>query len=506
MALSKHVLLIHGWSADSGSMKDVARLLRENGFKTVTLLADYPSLLDEIRVEDVAARMERVIGELQVRDKNPLGAEFHIVVHSTGAYVAREWMADRFARGQKIPVQNFLMLAPANHGSPLATFGRSAFGRMFKGGIANGFQSGVELLHALELGSDYQQVLDLRDRLSKDGSTDTPYGEAANKVRPYVIVGAQPIDGTTILNQNGWDGTVRIAGANFDPRGMTVDFTQDPLKPRITGWKVRGPERTAFAVLPDRNHGTILQPTRNSKSLSNDPETRDRLRKIIVDALTTENAAGYRKVVAEWETISDRTAELADPARDDLREKILKHRGDRIPQRYHLHYQVIVDVQDDTPRPVDDFFLWLTAPTAREAEEGLNFSMDVSPTEIRAHRNVLQNVHVNRRKPHRRVLHLDRNELMGFYESLDHHRRIIDNGTKGILVAGVTVSAPSREIAYFSEDAKQGSGFIPLRAEDVHGAYDFSERFLRHYATHYMEIIVPRIAGNKVFTVKDYTG
>jgi len=503
MPLSKHVLLIHGWSARRSSMEDVAQLLRENGFNVVPmLLGEYPSLYDDVRVEDVARRMDKVITGLQA--EGTLAAQFHVVVHSTGAFVTREWIADLHAAGKSVPVQNFLMLAPANHGSPLATYGRSALGRMLKFNFSRGFQSGEELLHALELGSAYQQQLDLRDRLSRDGDTASPYGNAANKVRPYVIVGAQPIDGTTILNQNGWDGTVRIAGANFDPRGVTVDFTKDKRNPEIKGWTVRGPEKTAFAVLPDRTHLTILNPTRNSKSLSDDPEIRDRLRKMIVEALSVENAAQYNKVQAAWQAVNDHTRRLAQSGEEAeaLRQRVLKKEGDRIPSRYNEHYQVVLDVKDDTPFPVGDYFLWLTAPSRNDPARGLKFSDNITAAEIKAHTDVLRNVHVNRRASNRRVLHLDRMELKkkgGFFDSLDYRR-------EHMFVAGITVSASGSKISFFDGDTKHGSGFIPLRAEETNSDYNHEDRFLRRYATHYIEIIVPRIADDDVFSVEPYSG
>ena len=495
---SKHVLLIHGWSAKPASMAPVAALLAANGFDAVPLqLGGYPSLHDDVRVEDISRRLDTVIGKMQADGR--LGGRFHVIVHSTGAFVARHWIAGLFEAGRKIPVENFLMLAPANHGSPLANFGRSALGRIAKFSAGRPFESGAELLHALELGSAWQEELDLRDRLSKTGATDGPYG--AGGVRPYVIVGAQPMDAASILNENAWDGTVRIAGANFDPRGLTVDFTTDPRNPAITEWTARGAARTAFAVLPDRTHASILQPA-ITDSLSDDPAIAARLGGLILEALSVRTAAQYDRLCGRCQAVCEETRLLArnSAAGEAARERALARRGDRIASRYHEHYQVVLDVRDDTPRPVTDYFLWLTAPTEHEIDGGLRRTDTVSAAEIHAHRDVLRNVHVNDRAPHRRVLHLDRMELLrrgGFFDTLHHTRH-------HCFMAGITASATGSKIAFFDRDAREGTGFIPLRAEHPQGDYQAGDRFLRRYATHYIEIRVPRIADDDVFAVKPY--
>lgn len=488
--MTNHVLLIHGWSADDESMAKIGHFLKDNGFEVSSLhLGGYPSMYDDVRVEDSAKRMQEVIASMQTADPASLASRFHLIVHSTGALVARQWLADNYPDGGS-PVDNFLMLAPANFGSPLATLGRSAITRIAKG-WHRGFQSGTEFLHSLELGSKLQEGLALKDRLSTDGSTSSPFSD--DGTRPFVIVGATPIPVTRILGLEAWDGTVRIASANINPQGMTVDFTQGRLtKPKITPWTRRGPDETPFAVLPDRNHLSILKPAPD-ESASDDPQTSKCLGDMIVKALNVNSPQSYKDLAKEWQGICDETRTLAQKGEeaDALRTRILGN-AKANKSRFNEYYQIVVEAVDEAGLPIDDFEVWLTAPTKFETNT-LSNDQDITEVEIDARANLLKDEHKNRRNPERRVLHLDRRALLqqdGFFNSVlkDDHARI--------LVAGITAVSPGDKIAYFTKDSKQGSGLIPLRAEDK------SDRFLRRYSTHFIRVIIPRVLDDDVFAVR----
>ncbi|WP_300542163.1 triacylglycerol lipase [Maricaulis sp.] len=490
--MTRHVLLIHGWSAEDDSMRAVGELLAANDYQTRDLfLGGYPSMDDVVRIEDAARRMRTVILDMQADGRLP--DRFHLIVHSTGALVARRWLADNHPEGGG-PVANFLMLAPANFGSPLAAFGRSMLARIVKG-WKRGFQTGTEFLHGLELGSQFQEDLALCDRLSTDGSTGSPFSE--DGTRPFVIVGATPIMGTQITGERAWDGTVRIASANIDPRGVTVDFTQGTItKPKFTPWTRRGPGETPFAVIPDRTHLSILRPDAGNSG-SQDPETAGRLKEMILAALAVETPDDYRALAKDWQAICGETRKLAQdgPDADALRERIFgSAHADR--QRFNEFYQVVADVRDDTGLPVDDFELWLTAP--KRGETVFRGGEDVSPIEIDARLNLIQDDHANTRHRHRRVLHVDRRALMwrdGFF------RGALSEEYEETLAAGITASAPGSRIAYFSRDSDQASALIQLRALNPE-AGDESDRFLRRYTTHFLRVIVPRVADDDVFTVR----
>lgn len=495
MAHGDQVILIHGWSASSSSTKTIGGILTEAGYRTADVfLGDYPSTDDDVRLEDVARRLDAVIKERQAAGE--IDARFHVIVHSTGALVTRRWLADRMRAGEASPVDNLLMLAPANFGSPLATIGRSLVGRM-KAGLFNGMQSGTEILHGLELGSQFQQDLALEDRLSRDGTDLTsPYSEDGTRV--FVMVGALQVDGTQILSQSGWDGTVRIASAHMDPQGITVDFSHvepgSAERAEIRPWKRRGPERTAFAVLPDHDHLTILRP---DKSEAKNQEIRDQLPRMILEALQVKTAAQYRAVMDQWDQVRHATRQLAGRSVEaaQARANVFgSTKARRIPRdRYNEHYQVVVEAVDAGGFPIEDYGVWLSSPRSRKAMA----RREMSREEIDAHSSVLQTVHVNKRFAHRRVLHLDRYELLG------PEGYFARNASDEPLMAAISAEPVGRNVDYGLARG-QMYGYLPLRpvraSADPHA--NDPGRFLRRYATHFVEVRLPRLPADRVFRLK----
>ena len=472
-------------------MAGVGELLAAKGYETSDVfLGGYPSMDDDVRIADSGRRLNAVIAEMQGDGRLP--ARFHVIVHSTGALVARWWMAEYFPRGGA-PVANFLMLAPANFGSPLATIGRSTLGRLTKG-FTNGFQTGTHFLNALELASQFQEDLALRDRLSADGHTDSPFSE--NGTRPYVLVGADPIFGTGILGEKAWDGTVRVATANIDPRGVTVDFSKGSiLKPDFRAWSRRGPDETPFAVIPDRSHLSILKPAAGD-SASKDKTVSERLERLILQALGVKGADGYRTVIDDWTAICHETRQLAQDGAeaDALRDRILGRAG-ADGSRFREFYQIVVEAVDDTGLPVDDFSIWLTAPK-KTRETQFKAGNSVTRIEIDAQLSLIQDRHVNSCHKNRLSLHVDRRELLANFL-----RDRIPPSYEASLAAGITAASPGKRVGYFDMDGKEHSALIRLRALDP-GDETKGKRFLKRYTTHFLRVILPRATRDDVFTAR----
>lgn len=236
--MPRQVVIIHGWSDTSSSFEPLARYLHQHGFEAVPIwLGDYLSMEDDVRVEDVGRRLQDVVTDYLADGR--LTAPFDMIVHSTGGLVARQWVSTFYNEG-KCPARRLLMLAPANFGSVLANMGRSFIGRVTKG-WGNWFETGESMLHALELASRYQYDLARRDLFAPEGAGPSPSPYGSDKVWPFVITGTHPYPGKlrAIVNENGGDGTVRVAAANLNIRGRTIDFSHESRRPRISEWRTR---------------------------------------------------------------------------------------------------------------------------------------------------------------------------------------------------------------------------------------------------------------------------
>lgn len=493
--MSRQVAILHGWSDNSESFNPLADFLRQNGYQAVPIfLGDYISLRDDVNIDDVAKRMEEVVQAKM--ERGHLDNNFDLVVHSTGGLVARRWIASYYTNCP-CPVKNLLMLAPANFGSKLAHKGRSMMGRIYKG-WRTGFETGEEMLYALELGSRFQWELASADLLIEPGSlTGTTQFYGPGRVRPFVIVGTHPYPelAAKITNENGSDGTVRVAAANLNTQGITIDFCGDPeylLNPKLIQWKKRGGGNNEFplAVLPDRTHGNIIRP--DEPGLGKNQNTRDRLGQLIVQALSVNTTADYGRVRDEWSTVTKETRILAgftDEAQKS-RDDFFKKPG--TPAEYfHEYYQVNVRVEDEFGEPIPDYFLSFMP---KQKQHWYSLKKSFSPSGTFFHSEVLEHVHKHQRDGSHRTLYIDRFDLMrqgGFYAQLKGEDRDKE--------LHVTVSAtdPGDRIAYFTRAPSLRRGLIK-----IHQKLAPKDRWLKRHRTHMVKIIVPRVADPEIFKLK----
>ncbi|MGP1347582.1 MAG: esterase/lipase family protein [Phycisphaerales bacterium] len=360
--------IIHGWSDDAASFKRLARLLNDAGINRPIAnirLADYITLDDHVTFDDLIAAMHRAWEDAQL-PTTPRSID--LIVHSTGGLVARHWMTTRFAP-ETNPIRRLLMLAPANFGSHLAHKGRSFIGRVAKGFKGNKpFQTGTHILDGLELASPFTWNLALKDRFS----SDTWYGPG--RVLCTVLVGTAGYSGiSSVANESGTDGTVRVSTANLNPVMIAMDFAADPQNPTITLKNPKG--ATAFARIPGVNHGSITL------------RTKDRQPEILFDLITRSLAVtdqNFESHVAELDAISER------------------HRADERADRYTQSYQsTAIHLTDDHDQSVDDFFFELFAKHI--AADGTPGGIDHTLT-ARTQREVFAKVHVYKANPARRSM------------------------------------------------------------------------------------------------------
>lgn len=245
------LVILHGWSDTHRSFKRLGNNLVSAGIAAGVRhvrLGDYISMDDDVTFDDLAQAMQRAWS----KERLPTNARsVDVVVHSTGGLVARHWMTS-FYKPATNPIRRLLMLAPANFGSPLAHKGRSFMGRIVKGFKSDKlFQTGTHILKGLEIASPFSWDLALRDRFS----SDTWYGPG--RVLCTVLVGTAGYSGiSAAANEDGTDGTVRVATASLNAAMVTFNFAKDPQKPPAPSIReANGP--TAFARIPRDNHSTI---------------------------------------------------------------------------------------------------------------------------------------------------------------------------------------------------------------------------------------------------------
>ncbi|TFH23914.1 MAG: hypothetical protein E4H03_05010 [Myxococcales bacterium] len=489
--MADQVAILHGWSDTSKSFEPLAGFLADNGRRTAPIfLGEYISLRDDVRIEDVAKRMEEVVQE--GRKSGDLDSTFDMVVHSTGGLVVRTWISNHY-RDRRCPVRNLVMLAPANFGSQLAHKGRSMLGRIYKG-WRTGFETGEEMLHALELGSAFQWQLAQSDLFVPEGtdaaSAPTFYG--ADRVRPYVIVGTVPYDSLAarITNEDGSDGTIRVAAASMNAYGMTVDFSAGPdalEQPEVRAWRKRSGDDTRFpiAVLPDRDHGTVVDPTVAGASAA--PDVRDKLGELILEALSVDSAATYERARASFEAVTMRTRTLAgDSSVGELaRRQVFGDKG--VSQAFfHEYYQLVVRVEDEFGAAIPDYFVSFV-PTPKKSL--LKITSGLDKTSVFFHSEVLEGTHVHRRNPENRCFYIDRFDLMragGFYA------QIPQNSARELSFT-VTAQDPGDRIAYFSRRRRAARGVVRLHGREV------GDRWLKRHSTHFVKVVVPRAADRSIF-------
>lgn len=476
--MQKQVLIIHGWSDTSRSFRSLARFLAAHGYAPkVIWLGDYISKDDDVRVEDVATRLAEVIDAMTARGE--LEKRFDMIVHSTGALVARAWLTTRY-RGtpDQCPMKRLIMLAPANYGSKLAATGKSMLGRLVKG-YDNWFQSGQSMLNDLELSSSFQWELAQRDVLiAPGGDAAKYYGE--DRVWPFVIVGTHPYASLLrqVVNENGSDGTVRVCAANLNARGATIDFREQDAARMIRTWESRLDCEVPLAVLPTRTHGSIVDPERadrdNQESIVESPEEKQQLGQLVLDALACDTFEAYRLIQAQWNALTERTAERRRASPQDSS-----------AEYFHQYLQVNTSVVDDQGIPVSDYFLEFFSGTTK-AHDAAN---------VYLHAKVIEDVKKNSVNASLRNLYFDRTDLMeGYYPALPRT-------TEPVLYLSISAASPGKNISYFEREKTGAEGMVPVHLEGLQTA-----RWLQRNTTHFVQIIIPRRPSSEVFKLTNFAG
>jgi hypothetical protein len=229
----KPILLIHGYSSEGKDTKvediygslpgDLRKEFGEGNVKDINL-SRWISLSDGIALDDVSFAMNRALNE-QYPDL--LKSGFHVIIHSTGALVVRNWI--RLFSPKPSPINNLVHLAGANFGSGLAHIGQGQLARWGRL-IFQGTGRGTRVLDELEFGS--WKTLDLHiGYLQKGNDMYADY-----QVQEFCMIGSQtlgllrPIP-IRYVKEDSADNTVRTSACN-------LNFNYIPVKPKQGAFNV----------------------------------------------------------------------------------------------------------------------------------------------------------------------------------------------------------------------------------------------------------------------------
>lgn len=436
-------IILHGYSDAAESFRPIARFLAKQGFPVIDIhLGNYVSLEDTVTVPDLAkAFHSALLNKKLTLEKH----SFNLIVHSTGSLVAREWLTRYFLeKNRPCPVRRYLMLAPANFGSPLASMGKTMLGRVIKG-WKTGFESGREVLNALEMGSRYTRELAKRDLFGPTSFYDPAHCYTA------VLVGSKPYQSglRRLADRNGGDGTVYVCTANLNATGITLKFGRKNEATEVTPWS-RTAQPIAFGVFPDRDHESITLPEQGKKSLG----------AMILRFLRIDDEAAYRAFSTDCDTLTAETLP-ASPS-----EKI-----------FHTYQNLAAHVIDDLGYGVSDYFLEFYEKAKSPADE-----LKVDRLMIKIHEEVLETVHVFGPDPSYRSLLFDLTDL----------RKAITGGKK--LMFSLS-AAPLSTLISFAAGEENDVGELALHGQS-------GQSFWRDNQTLLADLQIERQQTENVFTLE----
>ncbi len=301
--MAEKVFLVHGWSVrETTTYQALHFQLAKNGFDLKDIfLGRYVSLDDEVTIEDLARALHgALVGTL---GETPWRSPFHIVTHSTGALVVKEWIfrhyRGRFSRNR--PLKNVVFLAGPHFGSRLAHHGRSMLAHAVLGG-----DTGKKILAALELGSPFSWA--------DNGAWLDPSTWRARGIRPFCLAGDRvkrdPFKAAIFPAgyEKGSDMVVRVPSANLNFRRYRLDGRIGKLE---KSGEIAG---VPFAALWRYTHSGSASGIMNSVTRAANPANeRWRNLKLLLACLKVKSPADLDGVVkllasATKETRAKRTA------------------------------------------------------------------------------------------------------------------------------------------------------------------------------------------------------
>lgn len=317
--MGERVFLIHGWSVKKTATYQALHLkLAANGFDLKEIyLGRYVTLENEVEIRDIAKALHNALTE---ELNNDWTQPFHIITHSTGALVARQWIAKHYVDtfSQHKPLKNMVFLAGPHFGSRLAHHGRSMFAHAAYWG-----DTGKKVLNGLELGSAL--IWNLAEAwLDKSIWQD-------KGIRLYNLIGdrvEKDFFKSKIFPaayENGSDMVVRAAAGNLNFKKIEINASADQMH------EVGNVEGIPFGALDRYVHSGDKNGIMNSIKKRSRPETHQSLA-LILDCLKVADDNGYQ-------TIATKLADTTKTTR----------------QKRPGFAQVVFRFRDETEMPIDDY-------------------------------------------------------------------------------------------------------------------------------------------------------
>ncbi len=367
----KPILLIHGYSSEGKNEKveDIygslpAELRRTFGAANVRdlNLSRWISLNDGVSLEDVSLAMDRA---LEARFTNLLSSGFHVIIHSTGALVVRNWIKNYNPDPGLCPIENLVHLAGAHFGSGLAHVGKGQLTRWARL-LALHTGSGIQVLNELLFGSwksldlarhflapnqdmfkDYQvqefciigsqipkllRAIPIR-YIKEDSSDNTVRTSAGNLNFSYVSVTPKPSAFTLSLRKLNALVQQRLNGMRIDETHYDIDLTNVSSKRR----------QVPFAIAYETAHfGSDIGIVSGSKN------RRAVMPLIKLALLTPYDADAYHEVAQKFETARLNTFKRAG----NLKRRLLEW---DVQAQYEGHAQLIFRIRDQFGNGVEHY-------------------------------------------------------------------------------------------------------------------------------------------------------
>ena len=366
------ILLVHGYSSEGVDIAakqiygDLPQQLKK-ALKTEKVqelnLSRWISLENGISIDDVSFAMERAL-----RQEYPhlLEQGFHLIVHSTGALVVRNWIRQHSSKPS--PVKNLIYLAGAHFGSGLAHIGKGQLSRWSRF-IFTGTEPGLQILDELEFGS--WKTLDLHRHFLTHGQRM----RVDYEIQEFCLAGSQVGCGTLkqvlsiipirYVKEDSSDNTVRTSAANLNFNYIPVTPTAEAFQLSARQIRTRLQQREKDKTLSDKYYAYQIESSTdedteipfallyktahfgNDIGIINGDKNRRSVVPHIKTALKTRfDTASYAKTRDRFHAATEKTLSKVK----ESKRRILPFWNKQ--QQYEGHSQIIFRIRDQFNNPV----------------------------------------------------------------------------------------------------------------------------------------------------------